>query len=157
MHWTLNTLLHHPEFSENDVWMRERFAPGEYILKQGESGRDVYLVLEGKVRVLGQINIAQGRPVRPAYFDLGERGIFGALSLFDASSRSADVRAITDCNVAVIDGRALTEFMERNPGMGYAILKQLFSQSVEQIRKNRKRVLSMLAWGLKAHGISHCL
>ncbi|UCE76913.1 MAG: cyclic nucleotide-binding domain-containing protein [Gammaproteobacteria bacterium] len=157
MPWTLNALLHHPDFPQYDAWVHERFAPGEYILRQGEPGRDVYLVLAGTVRVLGQIDVEAGRPVRPAYFDLGEHGIFGTLSLFDQASRSADVQAVSDCEVAVIDGRALTDFMERHPKLGYSILKQLFSHSAEQIRKNRKRVLSMLAWGLKAHRISHCL
>ena len=154
---TLYALLHHPDFPENRAWVRGSFVPSEYILRHGDSGRDVYLVLKGKVRVLGQIHLDSGQRVRPGYYDLGEQGIFGALSLFDESSRCADVQALTSCELAVIDAQSLAQFMEQNPRLGYRVLRELFSHSVEQIRKNRQRVLSILAWGLEAHRISHCL
>ncbi|MGD2076364.1 MAG: cyclic nucleotide-binding domain-containing protein [Gammaproteobacteria bacterium] len=154
---TLHALLHHPALPEHRAWVREPFAAGEYVFRLGESGHDVYLVLRGRVRVLGRVDLEDGQRVRPGYLDLGERQVFGALSLFDRSRRCADVQAISDCEIAVIDAHALATFMEQNPQLGYRILRELFSCSVEQIRKNRHRVASMLAWGLKAHGITQCL
>jgi CRP/FNR family transcriptional regulator, cyclic AMP receptor protein len=49
---------------------------------------------------------------------LGE--VFGEIALLDGKERTSDARAMTDCDLAVLERRDVMEFLERHrvPGPG---------------------------------------
>ena len=70
------------------------FAAGAVILKEGEAGNLMYVVMEGELSILiGDKVIAQASP--------GE--IVGEMALINSETRSATVVADTDCVLAEID------------------------------------------------------
>lgn len=61
------------------------FEPGEEILREGEMGTAMFIIIEGRVRVQ-----SNGRDIA----ELGPREVFGELAALDPEPRSASVTAL---------------------------------------------------------------
>ena len=103
-----------------ELWSRaaegkaERFAAGETIFSQGESGDRMYIVRSGSVELL-----MNGRPV-----DIVEaNGIFGEMALVDGGVRSATARATTDCELAPIDKRMFVLMVDEAPHFALNVMR----------------------------------
>ena len=152
MQSVLYHLIQHPSFPK-DLWQHRRYAEHELIIRQGECSGNLYLVLSGSVRVMGNVLLDGQRRVQPGFGDLGTGEVFGELALFDDLPHSASVMAITDCEIAVIDGKRLLSHLDQHPQQGYSVLKNLGCTMVQRLRKTNDKLFSVFAWGLKAHGI----
>ena len=153
----LQQVLRHPECAEGIVWTRRRVASQEVVFRQGEDAREVYIVLSGLVQVVGDVELNQARKIQSGFFELGSGAIFGELALFDRKPRSASVMAVSDSELAVIDGDALLAFFDRHPEIGYSVLREMMTVMIERLRKTNKKLFSLFAWGLKAHDIDQHL
>jgi CRP/FNR family transcriptional regulator, cyclic AMP receptor protein len=87
----MQTLLQHTELVE--------CKPGEYVIREGEQGNHLFVLIAGKVDIH---KLAFG--VQKAIQQLGPGECFGEMSLIDCRSRSASVRAVTPCKLLRIDG-----------------------------------------------------
>jgi len=96
------------------------FKTGDVILKEGDTGEDFYILMEGKVKV--SRNTMAGDKI--ALADLNsEMGIFfGEAALIGADKRSATVTATSDCRLRVISGRKFKDICEREPVLGYRVM-----------------------------------
>ena len=82
------------------------FNPGDVILREGDVGSYLYVVLDGSVSIhTGDKCLARCR----AYEAFGEMAAFGK------RRRSATVRAVTDLEVFLLDEAALARLLE-GPG-----------------------------------------
>lgn len=133
------------------------FLPGETIITEGEEGRSVYLIEHGQVRVSERVELEDRRHIQPGLCDLGPNEVFGELNLFHAAPRSASVVAIDSCRLRVLDAEGLVGFLDRHPELGYVVLRELFTVLSSRLRQADRRLGSLLAWGLKAHGIDQHL
>lgn len=157
MEKALRSLLSHPEFSEGHHWQRQRFGANATIVKEGEEGSQIYLVLSGRVRVLGDVSLGDDKRIRPGFFDLDAGEVFGELALFDREPRSASVVAVSECELAVMDGDRLLAFLDAHPEVGYGVLKDLVTALVARLRKTNRKLFSLMAWGLRAHRLDQHL
>ncbi len=88
--------------------LRPRFAvPGERLIRRGERGESVFFISSGAVEVA----LAQG-PLR-----LGRGDFIGELALITGGRRSADVTAISYCNLLILEGEDFRALLARNPDM----------------------------------------
>jgi CRP-like cAMP-binding protein len=87
------------------------FAPGQTIFLMGSPGTSMMAVLDGKVRI--SVSSPQGREIVLAILEAGE--VFGELAVLDGRDRTAHARAITACDLAVLERRHVMEFLERQP------------------------------------------
>ena len=81
---------------------------GKTLTEQGEEGAELFLLLDGVLTVE-----VDGDPVA----DLGPGAMLGERALLEGGTRTATLRAVTDCKVAVasgddIDPSALAELRE---------------------------------------------
>ncbi|MBK8212926.1 MAG: cyclic nucleotide-binding domain-containing protein [Myxococcales bacterium] len=67
-----------------------RAAPGDAIFREGDAGRELFVVLEGEMEVTKKSR--RGRDTRVAIF--GPCDAFGEMSIIDMQPRSATVRAL---------------------------------------------------------------
>src|SRR5947208_1820949 len=87
------------------------FAAGETIFLMGSPGDSMMAVLSGQVRI--SVPSPEGREIVLAILQPGE--VFGEIALLDGKERTADARAMTGCDLAVLERRDVMEFLERQP------------------------------------------
>jgi CRP/FNR family cyclic AMP-dependent transcriptional regulator len=153
----LYMLLDHPSFEEGVVWTRRKYAADETVFSEGDHGSQVYLILKGSVRVVGNVDLDDNRTVHPGFSELDAGQVFGELPIFDGEPRSATVVALTDCDLAVLEGEQLMAFLDAHPELGYPIFKELIHLLVGRLRQANRRIFSLFAWGLKLRGIDRHL
>lgn len=94
----------------------EAFAAGELILKKGELGQAMFIIVTGRVQVHDEGIIHQ---------ELGEREIFGELAALSFGTRVSSVSALTDCLLLKISSSALYDVMNLDIGLAKGIIKAL--------------------------------
>ena len=149
----LFSLLDNPEFEESKLWLRSSQPANTTIFSEGDRSSDVYLVLAGKLRVLGKVDLDEQRKIQPGFGELAKGDIFGELAMFDDLPRSATVVSLTEVELAVIKADDLFSFLDSHPDCGYPIMKELLSVVVQRLRKANQRIFSLFAWGLKSKGL----
>jgi CRP/FNR family cyclic AMP-dependent transcriptional regulator len=87
------------------------FAAGDTIFLMGSPGNSMMAVLRGTVRI--SVPSPEGREIVLAILQPGE--VFGEIALLDGKERTADARAMTACDLAVVERRDVMEFLERQP------------------------------------------
>ena len=75
-----------------------RLQPGQTLVEQGAQGEDVFLLFDGVLIVE-----VDGQPVT----EVGPGAILGEMAQLQGGRRTATLRAVTPCNVAVIPGDRL--------------------------------------------------
>ena len=69
------------------------FKKEDYVVKDGESGEDFFLVLQGSLEVIKKISTSDGETIeRISLINRGET--FGEMAMIERMPRSASVRAI---------------------------------------------------------------
>jgi CRP/FNR family transcriptional regulator, cyclic AMP receptor protein len=77
----------------------------------GSPGDSMMAVLSGQVRI--SVPSPEGREIVLAIFQSGE--VFGEIALLDGKERTADARAMTACDLAILERRDVFAFLERQP------------------------------------------
>jgi hypothetical protein len=93
---------------------------GEVIIRQGEVGDCMYVIQEGQVEVLRDVD---GKHLRMAVLGPGE--FFGEMALFERIVRSATVRAVGPARVLTIDKATLLRRIQEDPGLAFRMLESL--------------------------------
>lgn len=96
------------------------FPAGEMIFEQGDGGAFMYLIQEGQVEILQS---SGGRHQRSAVLEKGD--FFGEMSLFDETSRSHSVRAVTAVRLVQIDRHLFQHMLHRNPEIAIRMIRKL--------------------------------
>jgi CRP-like cAMP-binding protein len=98
---------------------RERsYRTGEIIFREGDSGAELYLILEGRVRISREVS-GMGEE---ALAVLGPGDAFGEMSIIDDFPRSADARVHERCRLLVIDKEAVEDLLFLEKDLAYEIL-----------------------------------
>ena len=153
----LKGILEDPAFPEGTAWRRSTFETNDTIVREQEEGRSIFLIEAGRLRVSGRVRLEDSRRIQPGICDLGPGDLFGELCLFSAHARSASVTAISDGRLVEIDGGALSLYLDNHPELGYLFLREMFTTLTHRLGRANLRIESLLAWGLKAHGIDRYL
>jgi flavin-dependent dehydrogenase len=93
------------------------YQNGEIIIQQGEAGNSMYVVQDGKVEVLKEIN---GQVVQLAI--LGKDDFFGEMEFFENEGRLATVRAFGQARVLTIDHHNLLHRIHEDPSLAYRLV-----------------------------------
>jgi CRP-like cAMP-binding protein len=104
------------------------------IVKQGQLGDAMYLVLEGELRVRMMIG---GKETILVTLGAGE--FFGEISLFDHGPRSADVVANTDILLLKISAKKFEKVISQAPDLAAPFLFAMGKTLTARIRADNKR------------------
>ena len=109
---------------------------GQEIIRQGDSGRFMYVLIDGEARVSKQ---------EPDHFIehelsvLGRGDCFGEMALVDPASRSATVEAVTNC--------VLIRFQEsdcwKRPPNGSKIYRNIAGILAKRLRESHEIILAL--------------
>lgn len=106
------------------------FAPGEAIVRKGQEGRSMFVIVSGSVRI--QIPNRSGNKVLS---ELSKNSFFGEMGLLTGEPRSATAVAIEETEVLQISKEALKPIFESNP---------VLVQAISEIIDERKEMIQSL-------------
>jgi CRP/FNR family transcriptional regulator, cyclic AMP receptor protein len=105
--------------------MREvSFDPSQVIFARGDAGREIYLVVAGRVRI--SVLTAEGRELSFAHAEPG--AIFGEIAMLDGGPRSADATAVGKVSALSLSKPAFKRLMETQPHVAEAAVRFLCSR-----------------------------
>ena len=102
-------------------WTERSYRHDELIVAHGDSGRDVFFLLQGRARVT--LFSQDGREI--AYRDIDPGEIFGELAGIDGKARSASVVALAPSRAARLPAAAFREIAQTHPGFAWMLLEHL--------------------------------
>ncbi len=95
--------------------------PGEVIVREGDADGDLYLLLEGQVRVVNGHGTPEARDVATK----DAVSYFGEMAALDRAPRSATVVATSDCLLLRLEGDRLQELILERPEVSFELLRGL--------------------------------
>jgi CRP-like cAMP-binding protein len=105
--------------------MREAtFDPNQVIFARGDVGREIYLVVSGRVRL--SVLTAEGRELSFAHAEPG--AIFGEIAMLDGGPRSADATAVGKVTALSLSKPAFKRLVDTRPVVGEAAIRFLCSR-----------------------------
>lgn len=119
-----------PLFSEMDddeiagiraIMEELKFRRDQIIIREGETGGLFYVITEGRV----QVTIANADREHIMLQEIEPGGFFGELSMLTNEPRSAQVRALTDVTVLVLEREEFFAFLARKPHAAIDVLVEL--------------------------------
>jgi CRP/FNR family cyclic AMP-dependent transcriptional regulator len=111
---------------------RRKFPAKSTIIYAGDVSDSLFYIISGTVTVL--IEDDDGREMIVAYLNKGD--FFGEMALFDQKeSRSAWVRAKSECEVAEISYSKFVELIDTRPNILFALGKQMANRLRATTRK----------------------
>lgn len=101
-------------------FQRQEIGAGQTLMREGEPGDAMYLVISGRLRAYVRDAAGHERPVR----EMGRGQVVGEMALFTHEPRSASVVAVRDSVLARLDGAALPALLAASPAVSIAITRQ---------------------------------
>src|SRR5262245_26455439 len=92
------------------------FDRGKVIVREGQTGMRMYVVVEGRVAVSVTGRVVERLPAG---------GVFGELALIEQAPRLASVFAETDCDVLPVNRNAFLELVKSSPEFAVSLLARL--------------------------------
>jgi CRP/FNR family cyclic AMP-dependent transcriptional regulator len=93
----------------------------EVLFRQGDPSSELYVVQEGRVAIAQQSG--DGRESVVAVLEAG--GLFGEMPLFDDAPRSADVRALNETTLVVLDYEPVRSVLRSRPELLWVVVRLL--------------------------------
>ncbi len=119
----------------------KRYSAGQQIISHLDESTDVFLVIEGTVRVV--IYSREGKEV--AFRDITVGEYFGELAAIDGLPRSATIVAIDDSIIASMSAETFWQVLRSYPDAATCLLKDL----TESVRTLTERIFEFSALAVK--------
>ena len=94
----------------------QTFPPGRVIMKEGDAGVSMYIVIRGRITVSIKGTVVD---------QVGAGGTFGEMALVDQGSRSATAVAATESQLLTISRSDFLNLVKTKPGFAISLLKTI--------------------------------
>ncbi len=115
------------------------FAAGESIVRQDDPGDCMYVIVEGKARV---VHAKDGKRFELATLQSGD--FFGELAIVDEGPRSADVESLTPCTLLRIPHSVIRALAGVYPMAAFKFLIAVGRVLVTRMRASNRRYIDSL-------------
>ena len=131
-----------PQLGKVAALLKERTVPaGQHIFKEGESGDEFYVVLDGKVRISKMV---QGVG-EEALAILVPGAYFGEMALVDDTPRSADALAHVGCTLGVLRREDFDQLMFMDKEIAYSVLWTFVRTLSVRLRETNDKIKGFFA------------
>jgi CRP-like cAMP-binding protein len=131
--------LNESEFRQIAEVLRMRdFTSGEYVLRQGDQSRDLWIVLEGQCEVVRRLkpDSQNHQPAESLALALLEPfGHFGEMSFFHPAPHSADVRARGPVKLIQITHADYADMIQEGIWAAFKLAYNVVQQLAERLRR----------------------
>jgi CRP/FNR family cyclic AMP-dependent transcriptional regulator len=104
---------------------------GTVIFTEGESGHEMYIIHEGKVKITKRV-----RAMETILAELDKGDFFGEMAILEKEARSATAVAATDIKLLVVDEKTFESTIRTNPDVAIRIMRKM----AERIRDADHRI-----------------
>jgi CRP/FNR family cyclic AMP-dependent transcriptional regulator len=121
---------------------------GEAIMVEGQEGDTMFVILHGTVNVSKGLTLK----TRGAFVEhektltrlsADDHAIFGEVALFQHSTRTASITAVTECTLLEIRRDDFQRFAEANPSIGYRFTRNIAKIICERFRKADQDIIRL--------------
>lgn len=107
------------------------FGPGTFVVREGDDGDELFIVLTGTVRV---------ESARAPIAELGPGQHFGEMALVDKAPRSADVSALEESSLLAIRRREFFDIIRKDHGIAVKLLWSFLGVLTERLRNTSREL-----------------
>jgi CRP-like cAMP-binding protein len=124
----------------------KKYKNGEIICREGEEGKDMFVIQSGKVKVTK--NLPDGELILTT---LKEGEFFGEMALFDHLPRSATVKAAGEAVVLSVNKKGFFAKASKDPTLAFNILEGMsgriraLNDEISNFKRNREAILGTFA------------
>lgn len=123
----------------------EQFEKDAVIFEEGDPGEELYLILQGKVRISRHLTIVR----EEALAVLEEGQAFGEMAVIeDTVVRSATARAHEACTLLVLKKEPFQQLLQNDRDLAYAMLWNVVKQLSGRLRATNDKMMLLLGTGL---------
>jgi len=97
------------------------YLPGEVIIREGDRGDKLYVLLEGEVAIIKN----HGTPSEHRLATMTSSDFIGEMAILDDAPRSATAVAVAPSKLLTLDGMSLKELIRQMPEIAFAIFPVL--------------------------------
>lgn len=115
----------------------QRFGPGETIVRQGDQGNEMYVIIEGRADVV----IGAGGE-RKRVDSVGRGDVFGEMALVRQDERTADVVASEPVEALMVNERFLARIQSRYPRIAAKVFLNLTRILSDRLERANARFVS---------------
>ncbi|MEE8335370.1 MAG: cyclic nucleotide-binding domain-containing protein [Candidatus Neomarinimicrobiota bacterium] len=133
-----------------NVLHTEHMEPGQQFITEGHEGDCIYLLLNGEVEINQALTLAmnkgEGDNREKAIIKLSSdyKPLFGEMSMFnEGDKRTANVMALTACDLVRIDKTDLFTICENFPKIGYKVMRNFGKIISKKLEKSNQNVLKL--------------
>ena len=108
------------------------YLPDEVIVREGERGDQIYLLLSGRVRIFKGYESQNEMQLN----EQSAVSYFGEMAILDGGTRAASVVAVEPSHVLLLNGNSLRELLMQMPEISFEIFRVL----VGRLRMAEQRI-----------------
>ncbi len=114
-----------------DILRKVTFSADEIIMREGDIGDTMYIILEGTVEIAKNLviddtdNEDSGKNKVFTRLDGGQHAVVGEIALLEEQKRTASVKAVTDCVMYEMKKDDFLKVAEKDYELGYRMLLNL--------------------------------
>lgn len=128
-----------------DVGEMVELESNEVLFEEDSEGRDIYLMVEGKVTIESMIPGASTKKTKE-FYTMKPNEVIGEFSFVDKAPRSATARAKRPSKLLHIRAEALDALLNENPALGYKFMTNISRTLCERIRNANLALRNSLIW-----------
>ena len=102
------------------VYTQVEHSAGNYVFREGELGREMYIIQEGQVEITKR---AGGEERQLAVLDKGD--FFGEMALLEDLPRAGSARAVSHVRLVQINGSTFDQMLRDNPEIAVRMMRKL--------------------------------
>ena len=99
----------------------QHFLRGEVIFEAGDFSQDLYIVVNGQIRIIIEYGNANERTINT----LGEGAFFGEMAIFEGAPRSATAVTEQEAELLVLAPDKFKQTIYQKPDMAFEIFREL--------------------------------
>jgi CRP/FNR family cyclic AMP-dependent transcriptional regulator len=111
------------------------FEKGQVLVKQGDSGLGLYILVSGKVKIMKKTSTGEELEIAV----LGSGDFFGEMTVLDSSPRSANVIALEDTSCLLLTAWEFKARLEERPEIALKVLPVV----VRRFRETNEKLLAL--------------
>lgn len=116
-----------------------RFAPGEYLCREGSEAREFFLVRSGSVSIESHVPARGPMSLQT----VGDGDMLGFSWLMPPHVWMFDARALASTRALVFDGACLRGKCDRDPRLGYDLMKRVARVMIDRVHALRLQLLDV--------------